>query len=124
MADEGVHPEDAGEAFQCVSPKGEQAGHTAAPEAAAAEADEAQEVPSLTGEAQATPKGVGDEAATPPAVLRLRGVPFAASESNIMQFFAGAENVQQPTEVYICRRNGEAVWILRQSFGANGSNAF
>jgi hypothetical protein len=42
-----------------------------------------------------------------PAVLRLRGVPFAANESNIMQFFGQAEDIQQPIEVYICRRNGE-----------------
>lgn len=55
---------------------------------------------------------VPDEApAVAPAVLRLRGVPFAANEGNIMQFFAGAEDVQQPTEVYICRRNGEAAQL-------------
>jgi len=40
-------------------------------------------------------------------VLRLRGIPFAANESNIFQFFEGAADIQQPIEVYICRRNGE-----------------
>jgi hypothetical protein len=41
-----------------------------------------------------------------PAVLRLRGIPFAAQEASILEFFAQAEGVRQPLEVYICRRNG------------------
>ena len=40
------------------------------------------------------------------AVLRLRGVPFAATEDSVLRFFAGAEGVEPPLEVYICRRNG------------------
>jgi hypothetical protein len=63
-------------------------------------------------DAAAAPAAESGAAATPPpsgerGVLRLRGIPFAANESNIFQFFEGAESIQQPLEVYICRRNGE-----------------
>lgn len=37
------------------------------------------------------------------SVLRLRGLPFAASDSDVQSFFSGYELV----EVYICRRDGE-----------------
>lgn len=53
--------------------------------------------------------GVAQPHAPPPAaagVLRLRGVPFGATDEQVAEFFARAEGVPPPGEVYICRRNG------------------
>lgn len=44
------------------------------------------------------------KAAAPPAVLRLRGLPFAACEDDIREFFKGFEL----SSVFLCKRNGRA----------------
>ena len=51
---------------------------------------------------------MGDESARPTrsSVLRLRGLPFAATESDIEEFFKGF----QLKQVQICKRNGEG-WL-------------
>lgn len=43
------------------------------------------------------------------SVLRLRGLPFAASDSDVEGFFGGYDIV----EVYICRRDGEWTRVLQ-----------
>jgi len=65
---------------------------------------------------------MGDEGARPArsSVLRLRGLPFAATESDVEEFFKGF----QLKQVQICKRNGRSTgeaYVQLESEGAAGS---
>ncbi|GBF88809.1 hypothetical protein Rsub_01710 [Raphidocelis subcapitata] len=117
MAAEAV----AAEAAAAAGEEGEQEGPALAPAAQPADPVPPEAAGTAAGEddaaaaAAAAAPAAGAPPPSPPrpdaperGVLRLRGIPFAANEANIFEFFAGAENIQQPLEVYICRRNGRS----------------
>ena len=42
-------------------------------------------------------------------VLRMRGLPFAATEADVREFFKPAS---EPAAVFVCKRNGEVPLVL------------